>query len=339
MLKIFRQFILVVFLCVIAAAALAVDGWVQLNQPLHIGQPTTIELATGQHFASLLQQMQDRGMFDHPRQRLYLLLYARGRRSAGALRAGEYAVEPGITPIGLIGLLQSGHILLHELRLTEGWTFSQALQAIEAEPSLDHTLADRSRSAVMQAVGEPGRDPEGHFFPDTYRFAKYTTDAVILRKAAQAMDKLLAEEWALRAPGLPYENPDQALTMASLVEKETGQSSERARIAGVFVRRLRMGMRLQTDPSIIYGLGNAFEGNLHLQDLRNDGPYNTYTRSGLPPTPICLPGRDSLHAALHPEVGDALYFVSRGDGTHQFSATLEQHNAAVNQYQIKPHQR
>ncbi|MBL6751470.1 MAG: endolytic transglycosylase MltG [Nevskia sp.] len=320
-------------------AAAAADAWMQLHAPLRLQQPATVELALGQRLGSLLGQMERRGLFDNPRQRLYLVAYARLRNASPSLKAGEYEVPAGTTPLGLLRLLASGKVILHELTLVEGWRFAQAWRLIQAEPNLSHTLSGADTAAVMRALDLAGEVPEGRLFPDTYRFPKGTTDAAFLRRAAQAMDRLLAAEWAARAPGLPYSAPAEALVMASLVEKETAQPAERAQIAGVFVRRLRLGMRLQTDPSVIYGLGEAYDGNLRSQDLATDTPYNSYTRGGLPPTPICLPGRESLHAALHPDDSDSLYFVSRGDGTHQFSATLDQHNAAVERYQIKPHLR
>lgn len=326
-----------VLLLVLFLGLIAADGWMQLHAPLAVPQTTSVELAAGQRFGSLLKQMDQRGWFGDARQKLYLLAYGRLHGEALALKAGEYQLDPGTTPLQLLALLVSGKTMLHELRLVEGWRFSQAWHAILAEPNLSHSLADADDAAIMRAVGMPGVDPEGRFFPDTYRFAKGTTDVAFLKRAAQAMDKLVAAEWAQRAADLPYNRPDDALIMASLVEKETALPSERPAVAGVFIRRLRLGMRLQTDPAVIYGLGDHYDGNIHLQDLRTDTPYNTYTRDGLPPTPICLFGRESLHAALHPDQGTALYFVAKGDGGHQFSATLDEHNAAVQRYQIKPH--
>jgi UPF0755 protein len=325
-------------LVVAVLAALAADAWMQLHAPLQLTQPAVVELALGGRLNGLLGQIDRRGLFASARQRYYLLAYARLSGTAHALKAGEYEVVPGTSALGLLRLLASGKVILHELTLVEGWRFQQAWHAIQAEPNLAHTLANADPGAIMRGIDRAGIDPEGRFFPDTYRFPKGTTDAAFLRRAAQAMDRALAAEWADRAAGLPYSQPADALTMASLVEKETGQPAERAQVAGVFVRRLRLGMRLQTDPSVIYGLGEAYDGNLRSKDLVTDTPYNSYTRAGLPPTPICLPGKDSLHAALHPDDSDSLYFVSKGNGTHQFSATLDQHNAAVDRYQIKPHQ-
>jgi len=316
---------------------LAGDGWLQLNTPLAIVHPDAVELESGQRLSSLSRQMDERGLFASARQRLYLIAYARLHGEAALLKAGEYALDPGLTPLGLLTTLTSGKTMLHELRLVDGWRFAQAWKLIQADPNLSHTLGNADPAAIMLAIGRPGINPEGRFFPDTYRFPKRTTDVAFLRNAYTAMDKLLAAEWAGRAPDLYYKSPDQALIMASLVEKETGAPNERPVIAGVFLRRLQIGMRLQTDPAVIYGLGEAYDGNIHTEDLRTDTPYNTYTRDGLPPTPICLPGREAIHAALHPDNGKALYFVAKGDGSHQFSDSLEEHNAAVMRYQIKPH--
>jgi UPF0755 protein len=238
-------------------------------------------------------------------------------------------------PVDLIALLVSGKVLLHELRLVEGWTFAQALQAVRGNPVLQHTLTDYTPRAVMTALGKPELHPEGRFYPDTYKFARGTSDLAFLQRAFTAMEQVLAAEWAQRSQEVPYRNADEALIMASIVERETGAPGERAEIAGVFVRRLQKRMRLQTDPSVIYGLGASFDGNLRRRDLLSDTPYNTYTRAGLPPTPICLPGRAAIHAALHPAAGETLYFVSRGDGSHQFSETIAEHNAAVRKYQLK----
>jgi UPF0755 protein len=209
------------------------------------------------------------------------------------------------------------------------------MKLLAAHPDVLHTLKDLTGEAVMSAIGHPGDAWEGRFFPDTYRFTKRTSDVEILKRAYAAMDTALNQAWAGRATDLPYATPAEALTMASIVEKETGVADERTRVAGVFVRRLKSGMRLQTDPTLIYGLGNAFDGNLRKRDLLADGPYNSYLRPGLPPTPICLPGRAAIEAALHPADGTELYFVARGDGTHQFSTTIEEHEAAVRKYQLK----
>lgn len=321
-------------LMIVLLLIVGVDGWTQLHAPLNLPQPQSVELVLGSRFQVLLDELYDRRILETGRQRFYLWVYARVRGEASQIKAGEYALTPGLTSIDLLGLLLSGKTVLHELRLVEGWRFSQALAVLRQNADVAQTRKDADGPALMAAIGRAGIEPEGRLFPDTYRFPKGTSDVALLKQAAQALDKHLSTEWAGRAPNLPYDSPDQALVMASLIEKETAAADERSRIAGVFVRRLRLGMRLQTDPTVIYGLGSAYDGNIRSRDLLSDTPYNTYTRDGLPPTPICLPGRESIHAAMHPDDGTALYFVSRGDGTHQFSSTLDEHNAAVRRYQL-----
>jgi UPF0755 protein len=230
--------------------------------------------------------------------------------------------------------LVNGEVVQHSLTIIEGWTFQQLLQAVRSHPMLTQTLADADPQAVMEALAEPGTHPEGWFYPDTYRFPRGTSDVEFLRRAYRVMQQRLAAEWEKRAEGLPLKSPYEALVLASLIERETAVAAERTRIAGVFVRRLRKGMRLQTDPTVIYGMGDAYEGRIRWRDLRTDTPYNTYTRHGLPPTPIAMPSGAAINAALNPADGKELYFVSRGDGSHHFSATLEEHNAAVRCYQL-----
>lgn len=304
-----------------------------LDTPLQLPEQGLVyEVAPGSHIRNIARDLTAKGVLDAP---WYLRLYARQSGLAPKLRAGEYRITPGMTPRGLLALLVSGRTVQYPLTLLEGWTFTQVRQAIAGQPILRQTLAGQDDAAVMAALGLPGQHPEGRFFPDTYRFPRGTTDLDFLRRAHERMQQVLDSAWQGRAEGLPLHSPDEALVLASIVEKETGVPEERPEIAGVFVRRLEHGMRLQTDPTIIYGLGDAFDGNLRRRDLIRDTPYNTYTRAGLPPTPICMPGEASILAALHPADGKALYFVSRGDGTHQFSATIEQHNAAVRRYQLK----
>lgn len=323
---------LAVFALVIA---LAVDLFMEVRAPLAIAAPTTLEVHSGETLAETLDDLQQRQLLRGLRQRLGLDLWSRINGDAAAIKAGEYRLRPGLTGIGLLRLLVSGAVAMHELRLIEGWRFEQALQAVRADRNLKHLLpADADGATVMRALGHPDQAAEGRFFPDTYRFPKGETDIAFLRRAYRVMAQRLAQAWASRAPDLPYSRPYDALIMASLIEKETALERERPMIAGVFIRRLRLGMRLQTDPSVIYGLGNRYHGNLHSRDLTSDTPYNTYTRGGLPPTPICLPGEASLQAALHPAPGDALYFVSKGDGSHAFSATLAEHDANVRRYQL-----
>lgn len=262
-------------------------------------------------------------------------LLARFRGQAGTIKAGSYEVERGVTPMALLDKLTSGDFSQSEIVFIEGWTFRQMRAALNAVTGLIHDSAALSDAEIMARLGEAGRSPEGLFFPDTYLFAKGASDLELLKRAHVAMDKRLQDVWQQRAPDLPYRSPYEALIMASVIEKETGQSSDRAVIGGVFVNRLRLGMLLQTDPTVIYGLGDKFDGNLRKKDLLADTPHNTYTRSGLPPTPIAMPGQASLMAALNPAKTPALYFVARGDGSSHFSRTLAEHKRAVAKYQLR----
>ncbi len=263
------------------------------------------------------------------------LLYEWFRWSGQArrIRAGSYAVEPGTSPRQLLEKMVQGDEQLESVRLIEGWTFRQFRQTLAQAPHLRPTSARMSDADLMQALGSPGVSPEGRFFPDTYRYSRGVSDLTVLKSAKKAMQQRLEAVWAQRAAGLPLKTAEEALVLASIVEKETGRAADRGRIAGVFVNRLRIGMPLQTDPTVIYGLGEAFDGNLRKRDLQTDTPWNTYTRRGLPPTPIAMPGLASLRATVRPEVTQDLYFVARGDGSSVFSPTLDAHNRAVNQYQ------
>jgi UPF0755 protein len=265
------------------------------------------------------------------------LLYQWFRWSGRArqIRAGSYEIGAGTTPIRLLEKMVRGDETLATLRFTEGWTFRQIRAELARAEGLKPTIAAMSDADVMTAIGAPGVSPEGRFHPDTYAYSKGSTDIALLKRAYRAMAKRLADAWQERDPTTPLQSPEEALTLASIVEKETGVAADRGRVAGVLVNRLRLGMPLQTDPTVIYGLGAAFDGNLRKRDLLTDGPYNSYTRAGLPPTPIAVPGRASLLAAVHPEQTKALYFVSRGDGSSEFSETLADHNRAVNRYQRK----
>lgn len=289
-------------------------------------------LAPGTSLREVADQLAELGVLEQP---LLLVVLARLQGQSGRIQAGEYRLRPPLTPPQLLERLVAGRTVSHSLTLLEGWNFREVRAAVAANPVLTHTLAELDDAALMARLGLPGIHPEGRFYPDTYHFPRGTTDADFLRRAYRAMARVLAEEWQARAPDLPLDDPDAALTLASIIEKETGDPSERARIGGVFVRRLRQGMKLQTDPTVIYGLGEAFDGNLRRRDLRGDTPYNTYVHRGLPPTPIAMPGRAAIRAALQPQDEGYLYFVSRGDGTHQFSRTLKEHNAAVRRYQLK----
>lgn len=249
------------------------------------------------------------------------------------IRAGNYEITAGTTPRSLLQKLVRGEESLRAITFVEGWTFRQMRAHIAKDEFLKHDTAAMTEAEIMAALGKPGLAAEGRFFPDTYTFAKGSSELAVLRRALHSMDRHLDEVWALRAPDTPLQSKDDALILASIVEKETGRSSDRGQIAGVFINRLRIGMRLQTDPTVIYGLGEAFDGNLRRRDLQADTPWNTYTRAGLPPTPIALPGKDSMMAAVLPEATKAYYFVARGDGTSHFSATLDEHNRAVNRFQ------
>jgi UPF0755 protein len=318
-------------------AAGAFVGWVwrdmerQLDSPMPVVRTETLIVEPGVSLRQVATDLRRRGWLSAP---AYLEMEARRTGKAAQIKAGEYAVAPDTTPRMLLDLLVSGKVVQHELTLIEGWTFREMMLAVGAEPALRRTMDGASASDVMEKIGYAGLEPEGRFLPDTYRFPAGTTDRDFLRRAFLAMDRALDEEWRARAPDLPYSGPYQALIMASLVEKETGDPAERERIAGVMVRRLNRGMLLQTDPTVIYALGETFDGNLRRADLDIDSPFNTYRAAGLPPTPIAMPGRASIHAALHPDSANTLYFVARGDGTHEFSTTLEEHNQAVRKYQL-----
>jgi conserved hypothetical protein, YceG family len=276
------------------------------------------------------QAVRDAGVQVNP-----ALLYWWFRLSGDArqIRAGSYEIERGINPRGLLRKLVRGDEALRAVTLVEGWNFNQVRAALLKAEQLKPETQELAPDLIMKALERPGLHPEGRFFPDTYTYAKGSSDLAVLRRALRAMDKQLAAAWRQRRPDTPLKTPAQALILASIVEKETGRASDRAMIAGVFSNRLALGMMLQTDPTVIYGLGETFDGNLRRRDLQADTPWNTYTRSGLPPTPIAMPGKAALLAAVQPAATRALYFVARGDGSSQFSASLEEHNRAVNKYQ------
>ena len=251
---------------------------------------------------------------------------------ARQIKAGSYEITPGTTPRTLLSMVVRGDQTLKHITLVEGWNFSQVRAALQKAEQLAPDSAALSPEAIMEKIGLPGVYPEGRFFPDTYTYAKGASDLTVLKRAARAMDKRINAVWALRSPDTPLKSAQEALTLASIVEKETGKPADRGQIAGVFTNRLRVGMLLQTDPTVIYGMGDKFDGNLRKRDLQTDTPYNTYTRAGLPPTPIAMPGRAAMLAAVQPAPTQALYFVARGDGSSQFSASLDEHNRAVNKY-------
>lgn len=302
------------------------------NAPLTGFAPTTLVFDKGGSLKQMAQTLSDQHILDSS---LPFMALAWWQGKAHRLQAGEYAFAPGITPQQLLDKLVRGEVVQHRFTIVEGWTFRQLLMALNAQPALRHTLVSLDDAQVMAALGFPGEHPEGRFLPDTYVFVRGTTDSVLLRRAHQAMRSVLAQDWAQKAPDVPLHNADEALILASIVEKETALANERPRIAQVFLRRLQLDMPLQTDPSVIYGLGTSFDGNLRRAQLQTDTPYNSYRRRGLPPTPICMPGRAALAAVLHPQAGEDLYFVAKGDGSHHFSATFDEHRRAVACYQLK----
>ncbi len=309
--------------------------WRSFNEaPLDTGgEELLFTVKPGESMSSIAHRLAEQRVIENA---ALLSWMARIKGLASRIQAGEYLIPPGITASELLERLVAGEVTRYSLTLVEGWNFSQMLAAIHRNPALDHTLKGLGNDEIMARLGHSGVHPEGRFFPDTYHFSRGMSDREILQRAYRTMERVLEEEWQNRAEGLPYRNPYEALIMASIIEKETGRPEERRAIAGVFVRRLEKGMLLQTDPTIIYGLGGRFDGNLrrsHLKDEQN--PYNTYRHKGLPPTPIAMPGREAIHAALHPDSGKTLYFVSKGDGSHHFSVTLEEHNRAVRKYQLK----
>ena len=306
-----------------------------LNRPLPLTATEEIEVARGSTLGVVIRQLAERDLLRRP---LLLQLYVRLSGRGHHIQAGDYLLGPGTTPLDLLDMLERGRVRTFGVTLVEGWTLAQARQLLARDAHLQKVLADVPDDRLLQALGiddQPGRRPEGWFFPDTYVFSGKTSDRDILLQAHRRMLQVLEQEWRERAADLPYRSPYDALIMASIVERETGVAAERGQIAGVFVRRLRKDMLLQTDPTVIYGLGTAFDGNLRRRDLDDAAnAYNTYQHPGLPPTPIALPGRAAIRAALRPEAGTTLYFVARGDGSHQFSSSLEEHNQAVKHYQL-----
>jgi UPF0755 protein len=313
------------------AALSAVAAWQWLRSPLSLAAPSVeLSIEPGTNPAEVARAWVAAGVQTDARA-LYQWFKWSGR--AKQIRAGSYEVQAGITPRELLDKMVRGDEVLEQLRLIEGWNWRQVRAALAAAPALRPKTAPMSDAELMAALGEPGVAPEGRFFPDTYAYSRGVSDLTVLKRAHAAMRKRLAAAWGERASGLPLKTPDEALILASIVEKETGTSGDRAKVAAVFINRLRVGMPLQTDPTVIYGLGEAFDGNLRKRDLVTDTPFNTYTRRGLPPTPIAMPGAASLQAALNPAATKALYFVARGDGSSEFSDDLDAHNRAVNKYQ------
>ena len=331
MVRAFTRLLMVALL--LAGLALGAGAW-WLHSPMTLllpaGSPVLdLEIEPGTRAAQVAEAVVASGA-QTPVQLLQWWFRASGQ--ARQIKAGSYEITPGMTPRRLLAMLVRGDQALKSITLVEGWSFKQVRQALQKAELLAQDSIGLAPEMIMEKLGKPGVHPEGRFFPDTYTYAKGSSDLAVLKRAAKAMDKRLDAAWALRQPDTPLTSPEQALILASIVEKETGKPSDRGQIAGVFVNRLRMGMLLQTDPTVIYGMGDKFDGNIRKRDLQMDTPYNTYTRAGLPPTPIAMPGKAALLAAVQPATTRALYFVARGDGTSQFSATLDEHNRAVNKY-------
>ncbi|MGK2953338.1 MAG: endolytic transglycosylase MltG [Thiobacillus sp.] len=314
-------------------AALTGAGWLAwyASQPLRIEPlPRTVNVMPGTHLRSLSVMLEREGVIGNAR---VFWLLGRVLGKGEVIKAGMYTLDRPLTPLALYSKIKRGEVSLAAVRFIEGRNWREVRAALAAQPLLKNDSAGMSDTELLQAIGAEETHPEGLLFPDTYFFAPHSSDLNVLRRAYRMQQDKLMTVWETRAPGLPYRTPYEALIMASIVEKETGAAFERPQIAGVFVNRLRLRMRLQTDPTVIYGLGERFDGNLRKVDLQTDTPYNTYTRGGLPPTPIAMPSEAAIQAALNPMKTDALYFVSRNDGTHVFSSNLDAHNRAVNRYQ------
>ena len=320
-------------LVVIGIAAAAGYGVWYLGSPVTIRQyPVEVEIPRGAGFRAALDQLEKSGV---SMRRYEFELLARSMGKVRDIKAGSYEISQPVTPAQLLQKLTRGDVTQGEIRLIEGWTFAQFRAALDASQDLRHDTKGMTDAQVLERLRVSEGHPEGLFFPDTYLFGRGASDTAVLRRAYRAMGRHLKEEWEARDPSVPYRTPYEGLTMASIIEKETGQAGERDMIGGVLVNRLRIGMRLQVDPTIIYGLGASFDGNLKRSHLTEDGPYNTYTRAGLPPTPIAMPGLASVRAAMRPGKTNAMYYVSRNDGSSHFSRTLEEHNRAVAKYQLR----
>lgn len=329
---------LLLLILMLAAATTAVWFWRDFTRfsttPLHVGASgESIDIGRGTSFKDIVHQLRAEGLSTSAP--FYWRLLAERMRVAGRLHAGEYALVPGLTPEQLLTNMAQGKVMHRDVTLVDGWTFRDVRQALAKADKLKHDTEGMDDATIMQKIGAPDDKPEGQFLPETYAYVKGDSDLDVLRRAHDAMTKMLATLWAQRDPNSPLTKPYDALILASIIEKETGRADERSRVAGVFVRRLQKNMLLQTDPTVIYGMGSSYAGTIHKSDLTTDTPYNTYTRLGLPPTPIAMPGKPAIEAALHPAPGDALYFVARGDGTHVFAATLEEQNKNVACYQLK----
>jgi len=323
-----------ILLRLVMLGAIAVAGWMAyfVTTPLKLPQtPYEFTLKHGSSLRSVARQLVEAKILSEPWSFTALVRF---QGKAGEVKAGNYYLEKNPTPLRLFRMITRGDVSQSEIAFIEGWNFRRMRQSLDEHQAVRHDATQMTEREILEQIGAEEEAAEGLFFPDTYYFSSGMSDLAILKRAYQAMQTRLAEAWAERDPLLPYQTPYEALIMASIVEKETGRASERPLIAGVFINRLRINMRLQTDPTVIYGLGENFDGNLRRADLTQDTPYNTYTRFGLPPTPIAMPGLGALQAAVHPAATRALYFVGKGDGTHKFSASLVEHNLAVARYQL-----
>ncbi len=320
-------------------AGLLYAGWLYIDVQKTLDQPMTLEespmvftVNAGDSMKAISHRLSKTGAYPHPE---FLRMSAKIRKLDNKIQVGEYHLTEGMTPNDFLTMVTEGNVVQHSVVLVEGLTFRQFLEALAAKDDLKKELTDLTDDQIMARLGKAGEHPEGRFFPDNYFYTSDSSDLDILKRAYQAMEKMTTERWEKREKDLPYKNIYEAMTMASIIEKETGRADERPTIAGVFVRRLKKGMKLQTDPTVIYGIGPEYDGNITRKHLKTDTPYNTYTRKGLPPTPIAMFGTASFEAALHPEEGNALYFVAKGDGSHHFSATFKEHDKAVTKYQLK----
>ena len=328
------------FAFVLLLGGALLGGWWVVEKELQaLERPLNLEtgdlhlvVTAGMTLSDVTEDLGNQGILSSPRG---LVWYARWHDLARQIKAGEYIAASGSTPLQLLSLLIEGKVIQWSFTIIEGWTFRQLRERLTANQHLVHTLTGLDDTAVMAKLGHKDDHPEGWFYPDTYHFPEGTTDVEFLRRALNATRKNLTSEWEKRDPDLPYVSAYDALIMASIIERETGAAPERPKIAGVFVRRLRKGMRLEADPTVIYGLGESFDGNITRAHLKQSTPYNTYVRRGLPPTPIAMPSGAAVHAALHPEPGHELFFVAKGDGTHYFSVTYAEHQKAVQEYQLK----
>lgn len=316
-------------------------GWVWMdyesakNYPAVWEKPVTVEIEKGDTLKKIAEKLQAQNVHFKP---FWFNILAKQDGINKKIKSGEYELPFEATMPQILNLFASGKVKQHHITFPEGWSFKQVRQELDKNPYLQHTLQNAPFEQIPAQLSISQNHPEGLFFPDTYFFEKYTTDAALLKRAYDKMQVVLAEEWQNRAENLPLTTPYQALILASIIEKETGAPAERAQIAGVFTRRLQQDMMLQTDPTVIYGMGERYQGDIKTSDLHEPTPYNTYTFKGLPPTPIAMAGREAIHAVLHPDSSEAVYFVAKGDGTHVFSATLEEHNAAVDLYQRHKHE-